>query len=187
MTLQKPSKNSRIILFEVDEKTYPQRIEEVLLRIMDHYKKICYICTSKLYKDAIEDIKKVGLNLKTFYFIDSLTSYYSGKKQETSNCMFIESPANIHELKRAIKKVIEEGCEEIFFDNISALLNYHDSLDIIKLIHFFRSENLKGKQFKRLALVSITQTDYLADDYDKLNKDLSMFADEILYLKNIKN
>jgi hypothetical protein len=173
--------HGKMFLVAVDEEQYPDKIVDLLKIITNAYNKICYLCFSKPYSDVVEDIKRIGLDVSKFFFIDVLTSHYK-KPTPVENCIFIESPTNIIKIGEAIKIAItEKKCEEIFIDTISSLLIYQQGFYIIKLAHDLKSGKIgKLKNLKQSVLVALKGSEMLTEGYEHLFKDLSMFADEVI-------
>ncbi len=177
----------RIFLVAVSEEQYPDKIVDLLKIVTNKYKKICYLCFNKPYADVVEDIKRIGLDMSKFFFIDVLTSHYT-KPKPVKNCIFIDSPSNISAIGEAIKRaIIEEKCEEIFVDTISSLLMYQQNFYIIKFTHELKSGEIsKIKNLKQSVLVTLKGDQSMADAYENLLKDLSMFVDEVIHLDSEK-
>ena len=80
MDLTKEIRRNKTILVVLDEKQYEDKIIEIVRSLGKVDKKICYLCLNKTYKDMIEDLKNQNIDVKKFFFIDVLSSYY--KRQE---------------------------------------------------------------------------------------------------------
>ena len=165
----------------IDEEQYPDKIVDLLRVVTNIHKKICYVCLNKPYADVLKDIKRIGLNVNKFFFIDVLTSHYK-KPKNINNCIFIEPPPNIISVGDAIKKAVtEKGCDEIFIDTVSSLLIYNQGFHIIKLVHSMKNVSIsKLKDLKQSVLISLKGYTMLKEDYESLFKDLSMFADKVI-------
>jgi len=170
-----------LILVNLEEERYYDKLINLLRNITKDHKKVCYLCLNRPYNDVLIDIQKNSLDVNNFFFIDTLASYY--KKQENlNNCIFIDSPRNIEEIKKTIKIVVnKEGCEGLFVDTISSLLLYNEGSFIIRLVHDLKSGIItESKNLKRSFLISLKRDDIPKEDYTNLLKDLSMFSDEVI-------
>ena len=181
MDLTKEMRRNKTILVVLDEKQYEDKIIEIVRSLGKVDKKICYLCFNKTYKDMIEDLKNQNIDVKKFFFIDVLSSYY--KRQEPrENCIFIPTPTDTVSIMKALTKAVKEkGCEVVVFDTISTFLIYKQNYLVLKFAYKLLQEHLRDK---RSILITLRGGDLLNKEREALIKDLSMFADVSIVIES---
>jgi len=169
MNLLKEMTENEFLLMLINEEQYIEQLEKIVKAVEKSHTKICYVCLNKPYQDITNELKARKIDTSRFIFIDVLSSHY--KKQEPcENCIFLQSPANLDELKDAIKV----GCNAIIMDTVSTLLVYQDASSIISFTHKLLTDGNKG--VKKIFIV--LKEDPLSEESRMLVDDLNMFADK---------
>jgi hypothetical protein len=170
--------NNKFLLILMEEKEYASRLEEIINSVEKTRTKICYVCLSKPYTDVMEDLRKQGLNVHDFLFIDVLSSHYN-EQEPVGNCIFISEPTNLAAIRAAIMKAVDEKkCSVILFDTISTLLIYQETSSIVKFTHYLLTDE-KQEHVKKLFIVLKNGTGP-NEQSAMLLKDLTMFADKTI-------
>ena len=170
---------NKFLLIPLDEEQYMSRLYEIVRSIKKANNKTCYVCLSKPYKDVLADMERNKIDNRQFFFIDVLSSYYE-KPEPARNCIFLDSPSNLGEIKKAVETAIEkEGCRILFFDTLSSLLAYQENFPIMRFVHNLTAEKGKCtmKVFIALKRDSIPEKEIIA-----FVSDLKMFADNTVEL-----
>jgi archaellum biogenesis ATPase FlaH len=175
---------NKFLLVLLEEEMYIDKIEEIAKSLEKSGKKICYICLSKPYKEICDELKKRNINIKNFYFIDVLSSYY-GKIRSIENCVFLSSPLNLLEIKSAVSKAVKDKkCSVIIFDTISTMLIYQETSKIVRFTHDFLSEE---RERSKILYLVLKHDSIPMEENEKLIKDLNMFADKTIdFIARIK-
>lgn len=175
MNLLQEITKSRFLMLLLEEKQYEMELKDIVKNIGETKTKICYVCLSKPYKDVIEDLKRMGVNTKNFFFIDILSSHYL-KPKPVKNCIFLEAPPELVSIRLAIEKVImEKKCSVIIFDTISSLLIYQESYSIVRFTHEIMTDKMQEKT-KKIYIV-LKGSGLPGGENQGMIKDLCMFAD----------
>ncbi len=166
---------NKFLIILMNENEYTNKLKEIVESVDKDNTRICYVCLNKPYSYVVEDLKSRGVDTKNFFFLDILTSHY-GKPEPADNCVFLESPLNLDELKKAVDGIVRDsGCEVILFDTFSTLLIYHRSFSLMKFAHNMKSEKLQEETRK---LFIVLKEDMLSANEGGFAKDLEMFADK---------
>jgi hypothetical protein len=161
---------SGVTIFLVSDKNYASKIKGMASSASSSYSRICYVSLNKPHSVISESLKKQGVEIKKFFFIDC-----TGKQgQEAGQVVYISSPKALTEMCITIGKVIEMGkIEALIFDSLSTLLVYADSSTVVKFTHslisILRSKNVSGF----LACVK-------GGPSEGMIKDISMFVDKVV-------
>lgn len=162
----------KFVLLLLDEEQYTKALYEIIRSIEKISSKICYVCFNKLYKEVSDEIKDRKMNIKKFFFIDTMSSVYE-KHKSTPNCIFISAPTDFESLKDAITRAIEkEHCDMLIFDTISTLLMYEQSYPIIRFTHELTSRKNIGKFYLVLKIDHL-----MKEEIERITNDIMMFAD----------
>lgn len=170
---------NKSFLILIDEEHYMSKLYELVRSIKQTNSKTCYVCLSRPYKDVLADMEKNKIDNRQFFFIDVLSSYYE-KPEPARNCIFLDSPSNLGEIKKAVERAIEkEHCGILFFDTLSSMLLYQENFPIIRFVHNLTVEKGKCamKIFIALKKDSIPEKEIIA-----FVGDLKMFADNMVEL-----
>ncbi len=171
---------NRLVLVLMSENEYFGKLTELITSVEKTGSMICYVCLSKPYKDVMEDLRRRKINTGKFIFIDVLSSHYMAPEL-TENCIFVSSPSNLDDIRKAVIKAVEErGCSTVIFDTISTLLVYQQTHSIVRFTHDLVSEK-KHEDLKKM-LIIIKDESTQIKDIEMLTKDLEMFADKKLDL-----
>jgi len=181
--IAKKMEESRFLVFLISEHTYPRNILDIAAAAERKHTKICYVCLSTTCDDVLAWMRPAGIDMKKFYFIDTMSSYY-GEKVPDEKCFFVSSPSSLEEIKEALSLAIrEKGCEVIMFDAISTLLEYKDIFSILKFTHALMTEN-KCSHAKKLYIVM--KGDSIPEEENRrLVAELGMFADNVIEVGNV--
>ena len=177
MDLLKDISENKFVLVLLDSMQYEQKLGEVVKKTGKDSAKICYVCLSRPYHDAIDYLKEMELDIHKFFFIDVLTSHYK-KPDGVENCIFLEDP-KIHAIQAAITKAIaQQKCTVVIFDTISSLLMYEQSDEIIKFTHDLTIE--KKHQDVNKVFIVLKENNALSPFQDSFVKDVEMFTDKTI-------
>jgi hypothetical protein len=170
---------SEFLLILLEEKDYATKLQDIIKSAENTKTRICYVCMSKPYADVMEDIRKQGLNMQDFFFIDVLSSHY-GEQEPADNCIFVSAPTDLAAIRAAIRKAVEEKkCSVILIDTISTLLVYQETSSIVKFTHCILADE-KQEHAKKLFIV-LKGGAIPGKENKTLLKDLAMFADKTLH------
>ncbi|MFH1249212.1 MAG: hypothetical protein V1660_03600 [archaeon] len=160
----------------LDEEGYLKKLRDMIKFVKKTKCKICFVCLSRPYKDVANNFKEEGIDIKRFFFIDTLSSYY-GEHAKEKNCLFLPSPVNLASVNYALKEVLaKEKCKIIFFDTVSSLLIYQENSEIIKFTHNLVSEQQDTKK----VFIVLKRNSIPEADIKILRADLEMFADKTI-------
>jgi hypothetical protein len=173
MNLIREMTENEFLLMLINEEQYIEQLEKIVKAVEKSHTKICYVCLNKSYQDITKELKARKIDTSRFLFIDVLTSHYK-KPEACENCIFLSSPANLDELKDAIKDAMKVGCNAIIMDTVSTLLVYQEASSIISFTHKIMTNGNKG--VKKIFIV--LKEDPLSEESRMLVDDLNMFADK---------
>lgn len=181
MDISKEILDNKTPLVVLDENQYEDKIVDVMKSLGKLGKKICYVCLNKPYKDVIEDLNKQNVNVKDFFFIDVLSSYYK-KQQPVYNCIFISAPTDTVSILAALMKAIKEKkCGIVVFDTLSTLLIYRQTYLILRFVHKILQKKMNGKSNK--VLITLKGGHLMNYERDELIKDVIMFVDNSITIE----
>lgn len=173
---------NKFVMVLLNEQQYNQKLGDLIKNIEKNHAKICYVSLSKPYATIIEYLKENNLDVDKFFFIDVLSSHYQ-KQKPAENCIFIEGPDKLISIQTAISKAIAtKNCSAIIFDTVSSLLMYEQIHDIIRFTHQLTIE--KKQQDVNKIYIVLKENANLASYYETLIKDIDMFTDKTIDLKN---
>jgi KaiC/GvpD/RAD55 family RecA-like ATPase len=140
MRVLEEQKRSSIILFITSSKKYV----EANLRILDYLVNKrglqgIYITVNRPYRSIKALFEENNISPESMFIIDIITKAVGGKEEDASNCIFLDSPANLTDLTIALHQAVELfGDKEkfIFLDSLSTLLIYNKVSTISKFAHF---------------------------------------------------
>lgn len=167
------------LLVILNERNY----SNIISSIKESDGKICYVCLTRPYKDVFNDLKKTNINLRNFFFIDIMSSHYV-KQKDTKNCIFIDSPDNLEDIKNAIMTLARlKKINLIIFDTLSALLSYNTEN---KILHFTNDviKERNCEYCKKLFLYS-KENGIFGTIGTAFVKDLELFTDKTIDFSNI--
>lgn len=180
--MPKEVNRNRFVLVLLNEEQYISHLHKIVQSVEKRKNKICYVCLSRPYKDILSDLKKNNIDINLFFFVDTLSSYYERPKI-TTNCIFLESPANLGSIKKAVEKAIEkEKCNILLIDTISALLVYEGNFSILKFTNSLATEE-KEKKVEKF-FIALKKNNIPEKENKELLKDLKMFADKTVELSD---
>lgn len=166
-----------VVTLVIPNEIYVSNITEIAKQLAANHNKICYISLNKLYQPLIRNLKAHEVDINKFFFVDGITRTAVVDPGQVENCVFVSSPSSLTELGITIQKTVsEQQSEAVLFDSLSTLLVYED----IQVV----------KQFVHLIVSQISATNCVAiftclegDKESELIKDLSMFVDKVIHLK----
>jgi len=159
-----------ITVFVTPDKDYASQMKAIISSASSAYKRICYVSLNKPYAVVSDSLKKQGIGLEKFFFIEC-----TGKSGEGSGqVVYVSSPKALTEMSITIGKVLEMGkIEALIFDSLSTLLVYADASTVVKftnsLISMLRSKGVAG-------FLTCLKGGIGSD----IVKDISMFADKVV-------
>jgi len=185
MDLFREISENKFCLLLLTEDQYENKLTQVVKDVSKIHKKICYACLSKPYKDVIENLKNMDLDLAKFFFIDVYSSHYE-KQGAVDNCIFLKEPGNLVAIEVAIDKAItQKNCSAVIFDTISSLLMYEQTHDIIRFTHNLTIEE-RHKDLNKVFI--ILKGDPIVTKYnDSLIDDVQMFTDKSIELDQVQS
>src|SRR3989338_5333618 len=107
MEILRDISENKFVMVLLNEEQYNHKLAEIIKGVDINHTGICYVCFSKPYKDVIEYLKGIGVNVEKFFFIDVLSSHYT-KQKKVDNCIFIEESDRLTALRDAISKAVNE-------------------------------------------------------------------------------
>lgn len=165
----------KFLIIVMSEDEYVHKLREIIEHVNEEKSKICYVCLSKPYNYVIESLEASGIDIKNFYFLDTMTSHYESM-ENTEKCEFLKSPLNLDDLGKAIAEaIVTKNCNTVLFDTISTLLIYNDSSSVIKFTHKMTCEK-QHEHIKKLFIV--LKEDVSTSNETGFVNDLEMFADK---------
>lgn len=102
------------------------------------------------------------------------------KRKNLKNCVFLET-INIDDILKGTKETVnKERPSVLLFDDVHALLNYHQNNEIIR----FTNELKCADEFRNLEKIYFIpiETGHLEEETNSLTNDLKLFADEFIVL-----
>lgn len=180
MDLIKELTQNKFLLILLPVEKNSMKIVDILKCVEKTHSKICYVCLSKPYLDVKEELNQGKIDIERFFFIDVLTSHYK-EPEVLDNCVFLEGPTNLTALMIAASKVVKEkACNAIVFDDISELLMFKEPHSIVRFTHDLLLD--KDQKECKKVFFTLKEDTFPEEEYERLIKDLSMFADKILDL-----
>jgi KaiC/GvpD/RAD55 family RecA-like ATPase len=140
MKVLEEQKKSSILLFITSSRKYVS----TNLKILDYLVNRkglqgIYITVNRPYRSIKTLFEDNNINPESMFIIDIITKTVGGKEEDISNCIFLDSPANLTDLTISLHQAVEMfGDKEkfIFLDSLSTLLIYNKSSTISKFAHF---------------------------------------------------
>ncbi len=171
-------RKSGMTILIIDEKKYMERLSYILAHVNDSIHKPCYVCLSRPYTHVVEDLEKLGIDTKKFFFVDTMSSHYA-IPEPSENCAFLIKPYDLSGIKDIIMDAVKErGCSVLIFDNIGSLLAYHNRLPITQFINSMSLEDF-GIPIKKMYVMEKNMLDLGGDDKEFV-EDVSLLADVTL-------
>jgi hypothetical protein len=167
----------QFLLLLLEEGMYLDKTVQLVRSLQKAGKKLCYVCLSQPYTDISTGLKGLDIDPEKIYFIDVLSSHYE-KKEDTSNCTFLDSPMELEGMRLAISKALKEKeCSAVLVDTISTMLIYQKTSTIVRFTHDFLEEEGDGNKI----LYMVLKHDSIPmEENERLIKDLRMFADNTI-------
>ncbi len=169
--------SGRVLLFVISNNVYYDSLGEIMKVVPQKFKSICYISLNKPHNILAEAFRRIGIDVSRIFFIDAVS------REPASNVkvMLISSPKSLMELDTGIEEIMTGSDAECFvFDSLSTLLIYGDSLTLTKFVH-----EITLKLRKKNVCIIFTCLD--KDISTNLINDITMFADEVVYIKRIED
>ena len=159
---------------------YGKGITMLARKMGSQYGKVLYVSLNEIYKTLVERLKKNGVDVGKFFFIDAITLTSVRDAEKHGNCIFVSSPNSLIELSLAITQAMNsEKPEALIFDSISTLLIYEKETTVTKFIHSLIG---KIKAVNVDAYFTALEGDSMSDSI----KDLSMFVDNVRTLNQFE-
>ena len=139
--LMKGSKG-QVSLMLVSAANYSKYTVELIKLLMNDMKMHgVYLTVNKPYRQLVEGLSKVGVNVDNIYFIDCITKVAGEEPSSNQQIIFAGSPGNltlmgmaINQASMRLKKTSDRGF--LFFDSLSTLLLYNETKTVAKFAHF---------------------------------------------------
>ncbi len=176
MRLLKELKANQNLVLELERGYYKSGLAGANKIVSDNFKSICYIALSKPASAVMDDLKKEGVDIKKYSFIDCV-SKKSRLKKLPKKTTFISSPKALTELAIVVsKKLHDEKYDLVLLDSISSMLVYNNELNVVKFLHFVM---IAIKATKAKAIYVIMRNDLGR----KGMREIELFADNITWLE----
>jgi hypothetical protein len=161
----------------IQNEIYVKSIVEIAKQLSGVYNKISYVSLNKLYMPLIKSLTVNAVDTKKFFFIDGITKTAIADPGNIPSCEFVSGPDKLTEIGIAIQKnTASEKCEVLLFDSLSTLLIYKNVQIVKQFVH-----SIVG-QVSAANCISVF-TCLEGNVEDDLIKDLSMFIDNIVHIK----
>lgn len=139
--LTKGSKG-QISLMLVSAENYSKYTAELIKLLMNDLKMHgVYLTVNKPYRQVVDGLTKLGVNIDHIFFIDCITKVAGVNPTSSQQIIFAGSPGNLTSMGMAInqasmrlKKSTDRGF--LFFDSLSTLLLYNETKTVAKFAHF---------------------------------------------------
>jgi hypothetical protein len=176
MGLLKELKANQNLVLELERGYYKSGLAGANKIASDNFNSICYIALSKPAAAVKDDLKKGGVDVKKYDFVDCI-SKKSRIKKLPKNTTFISSPKALTELAIVLsKKLHDEKFDMVLLDSISSMLVYNTELSVVKFLHFLM---IAVKSTKAKAIYVIMRNDLAR----KGIREIELFADNITWLE----
>lgn len=172
MNLTDPLKYNQILVFVIPEKSYNFVLEDILKKLKN--KKICYVSLNRPYSTVKQVFSELGFSPEEYFVIDAISkTAFEPKPQK--NCFFVSSPNDLVDLSLVVSKVTSnKKIDTMVFDSLSTLMLYQKERNTSKFTHFITTKlRVNGVQ----GIFTVLEEDM----HSTLVRDLSMFADNVLY------
>lgn len=175
VALKKNKKGGSIFTFVFKPDNYHSGTAIVLQKMSNQGEGIIYVTLNSKYVNLIRELKKEGLDISCFYFIDCI-SKTTGDDIAAKNCTFIQSPRNLVEISLAVTSAINTGAFRVLImESVNTLLMYNDSKTTEKFLHFLVNK-LKDGNISGIIL-------FLEDkEVTQILNFISQFCDECISL-----
>lgn len=129
---------------------------------------IVIVSTNMPSEIQIEQDEKEGIKPKNLYFIDMITSYATGKRQEdTDRVHFVERPGDLTKAGIVITNIIKEHKGEklaFIFDTINTMLIYSSQPSVSSFVHFIINKlRIEGVMGFFLIVEGSIESDLISD------------------------
>ena len=184
MTMQKrhlkihANKKEKSFLFILHENKYYEQIYDIVRDVVGLHPKVCYTCINKPYDHVIDELRTNNINTNSFYFVDILSSHYTGH-DDIKNCAFLMEPIKLDDIYGVVSNaVIHKKCSAVIVDTMSNLLAHDSNFSIVKFTHNLISDNTH-KNTRKIFIV-VKEKGLMEQEVDSLINDISMFADRVI-------
>jgi len=174
--IKKEIKDNEVLVLSLSG-NYKKNMLNVTKDLSSQFERLCYVTLNQQSKELIEKFKAEKIDLNKFSFIDGVTNT-TAQISPAKNCTFITAPNALTEMNIAIMKECKKKKAPSLFilDSLSTLLVYESPSILIEFVHSV-VETVKVHKIK------IAFTTLNADLNSPLMKDLAMFADNIIEIK----
>lgn len=173
MGRQEDIKNNNIVVVMTSKEKYKEDIILLAKEMEACSTKCCYLTFTEPYGFITSNLKKNGIDVNKFFFIDTVTRKVQ-EPPKVDNCEFVTAPNALTEISVAFSKAInDKKCDSSLFDTLSSLLIYEDVHSLIQFVH-----NLLTKV--RIAAGRVVFVALKDDMNSELIKDLHMFVDKVI-------
>jgi len=173
--LKELAENQNLVL-EFERGCYKPGLLAANKLVSKKFNSICYVTVSRPASSIMADLKKEGVDLKKYRFIDCV-SKKSGLTKPLKQTVFITTPNSLTEIGIAINKALNsKKVDLLFFDTISSLLIYNNELESVKFLHSLTVQ-IKGTKTKALYLIMKN------DLSKKVVREIELFVDGITWLE----
>ena len=164
-----------VILVVSSAKNYRKATNDLLRYLINEKNSQCiYVTANEPYGVLLKSLQAEDIKTENIFFIDMITKSVGQSEEETSNCVFLDTPQNLTDMTIAMHQAAElfEGRNPlIVLDSISTLLVYNNLKVISKFSHFF-AEKVRLWKARGVIFSVEKETD------EKLLELLTHFCDE---------
>lgn len=168
-----------IFVFLIPNTTYQEILVALTKSFADKFGSIFYVSINRPAEKVSEVFRQNKIKTDKFLFVDS-TDKDVKKELEYGKFAFISSPKYFENFNKELNQIIDREKMSCFiFDSLSTMLIYQDQNTIIRFMHDL---------IRKLTISDTTAVfTCLTNDINSiLNKDISMFVDEVFDLSKEK-
>lgn len=169
---------NKVIVFLIPNKDYQDMLISITKSVADKVGNVLYISLNRPAEKIIEILKGDNIDTKKLFFVDAITKGFKSKVSKRG-VMYISSPKNFDKFKNELNQILEKKFGCLIFDSLSTLPLYQDEHIIVRFIHDLVTKLIVAHESGIFICLS-------RDIDSNLIKDISMFADEVIDLKEGK-
>lgn len=149
---------------------YNETVLDLVKRVSDKHKKVCYVTLNKTQRAVAESLRKRGMKTEKFIFVDTISPKVF-KMSPKKECLFMDSIENLDAFTDKLLTFIKVNkANAVFFDSLSSFLVYHTDDELVKFFNYLVS-------FLEALDVSIMMTVILEDVERPSVKQIKMNVD----------
>lgn len=171
MNLKKEIEDNLILLILVPKDNYKEHLLNTASTMSKIFDKTMFLLVSKPYSTIKKEMEDNKIDIKKFYFIDTLTSTVKEPAKE-SICSFVSSPSDLTDIGVNFSQKCTI-CSAALIDSISTMLIYNDPNNVTKFVHTLitKARTLN----KNLVIIALKE-----DNDSELVKELHVFCNKVV-------